>query len=106
MPTPQWLTRHDPPPQESGLMWARLSAGIVPGFFLAAALLGLLSWLLPGRWESTIMVGLLAFFPLWIGIVCAALRFSSGRRAWLCLGSAAVAGLGLLRLLQASGWVG
>jgi hypothetical protein len=52
------------------------------------------------------MVGLLAFFPLWIGIVCATLRFSSGRRAWLCLGIAAVAGLSLLRLLQASGWVG
>lgn len=86
-------------------MWARASAGIVPGFFLAAGLLGLISWLLPGPWESTIVVGLLAFFPLWIGIVCASLRFSSGRRAWLWLDALALSTLGLLYLLQLSGWV-
>lgn len=86
-------------------MWARASAGIVPGFFFAAGLLGLVSWLLPGPWESTIVVGLLAFFPLWIGIVCASLRFSSGRRAWLWLGALALSALGLLYLLQLSGWV-
>ncbi|MHB1056790.1 MAG: hypothetical protein ACYC0F_02770 [Rhodanobacter sp.] len=86
-------------------MWARASAGIVPGFLLAAALVGLVSWLLPGPWESTIVVGLLAFFPLWIGIVCTSLRFSSGRRAWLWLGGLALPALGLLYLLQMSGWV-
>ncbi|WP_426689453.1 hypothetical protein [Rhodanobacter ginsengiterrae] len=86
-------------------MWARLGAGIVPGFFLAAALLGLVSWLLPGAWQSTMMVGLLCFFPLWIGVLCTSLRFSSGKRAWLWLSGLALFGLGLLWLLQAAGWV-
>src|SRR3546814_6402406 len=37
------------------------------GFFLAAALVGLVGWALPGPWQSTIVPGLVAFFPLWIG---------------------------------------
>lgn len=86
-------------------MWAPASAGIVPGFFLAAALLGLVSWLLPGPWESTMVVGLLAFFPLWIGIVCASLRLPGGKHAWLWLSALALSALGLLYLLQSSGWV-
>jgi hypothetical protein len=86
-------------------MWARAGAGVLPGFFLAAALIGLLGWLLPGSWESTMVAGLAAFFPLWIGVICAAFRFSSGRRAWLWLGGLALLALGLLWLLQTSGWV-
>ncbi len=86
-------------------MWARASAGIVPGFFLAAALVGLVSWLLPGAWESTMVAGLLAFFPLWIGVFCVAFRFSSGARAWAGLSALALSALGLLWLLQRSGWV-
>ena len=86
-------------------MWARASAGVLPGFFLAAAVVGLVGWLLPGRWESTLVVGLLAFFPLWIGVICAAFRFTSGKRAWGWLSAPALLGLGLLWLLQASGWV-
>jgi len=87
------------------LMWTRASAGVVPGFFLAAAVLGLVTWLLPGAWESTMVPGLLAFFPLWIGVICTALRFSTGTRAWGWLGGLAVSGLGLLWWLQWSGWV-
>lgn len=86
-------------------MWARAGAGIMPGFFLAAALVGLLSWLWPGPWESTMVAGLVAFFPLWIGVICAAFRFSSGKRAWGWLSVLALSGLGLLWLLQTSGWV-
>jgi hypothetical protein len=86
-------------------MWARAGAGVLPGFFLAAALVGLVGWLLPGPWESTMVAGLAAFFPLWIGVICAAFRFSSGRRAWLWLGGLALFALGLLWLLQMSGWV-
>jgi hypothetical protein len=86
-------------------MWARAGAGVLPGFFLAAALVGLVGWLLPGLWESTMVAGLAAFFPLWIGVICAAFRFSSGRRAWLWLGGLALFALGLLWLLQMSGWV-
>ena len=87
------------------LIWARASAGVVPGFFFAAALVGLVCWLLPGPWESTIVTGLLVFFPLWIGVICAALRFSTGTRAWGWLSGLAVSGLALLWWLQWSGWV-
>ena len=86
-------------------MWARASAGVLPGFFLAAALVGLIGWLLPGPWESTMVAGLAAFFPLWIGVICAAFRFTSGARAWGWLSALALSGLGLLWLLQMSGWV-
>ena len=86
-------------------MWARASAGVLPGFLLAAALVGLGCWLLPGAWQSTIVAGLLAFFPVWIGVICAAFRFPSGARAWGWLSALALLGLGLLWLLQLSGWV-
>lgn len=86
-------------------MWARASAGVVPGFFLAAALVGLGCWVLPGPWQSTIVAGLVAFFPVWIGVICAAFRFSDGKQAWGWLGALALLGLGLLWLLQMSGWV-
>lgn len=86
-------------------MWARASAGVLPGFFLAAALVGLVCWLLPGPWEPTMVPGLLAFFPLWIGLICAACRFPNGKHAWGWLSALALLGLGLLWLLQASGWV-
>jgi hypothetical protein len=86
-------------------MWARASAGVLPGFFLAAALVGLGCWLLPGAWQSTIVAGLLAFFPVWVGVICAAFRFPSGARAWGWLSALALLGLGLLWLLQLSGWV-
>ncbi len=86
-------------------MWTRFSAGVLPGFFLAAALVGLVSWLLPGPWESTLVPGLVAFFPLWIGVICVACRFPSGKQAWVWLSALALLGMGLLWLLQTSGWV-
>lgn len=86
-------------------MWPRASAGVVAGFFLAAAVVGLISWSLPGAWESTIVPSLLAFFPLWIGLICAAMRCNTGRQAWAWFGALALSGLGLLWLLQASSWV-
>lgn len=86
-------------------MWTRASAGVVPGFFLAAGLLGLCCWLLPGAWQATLVPGLIAFFPLWIGLVCASLAFSGGARAWAWLTALAVLALGLLWWLQTSGAV-
>ena len=86
-------------------MWARASAGIVPGFFLSAALVGLASWMLPGPWQSTLVAGGLAFFPVWTGVFCLAFRFRSGARAWwayILLSAAGLGGLALLRHLQ---WV-
>lgn len=39
-------------------MWGRASAGALPGFILAAALVSLLGRLLPGPWQSTLVPGL------------------------------------------------
>ncbi|QEE24069.1 hypothetical protein CS053_05815 [Rhodanobacter glycinis] len=86
-------------------MWGRFAAGVVAGFFLSVALVGLVCWLLPGPWQSTLVPGLLAFIPVWIGVICASLKFASARRAWLWLGALAVAGLLLLRVLQTLEWV-
>ncbi|MDO1528073.1 hypothetical protein QMK61_04430 [Fulvimonas sp. R45] len=86
-------------------MWARVGAGVVAGFFLSAALVGLACWSLPGPWQGTLVPGVLAFVPVWVGVICASLQFASGRRAWLWLGASAVAGLGLLHALQTLGWV-
>lgn len=87
------------------MIWARASAGVVPGFFFTAAVVGLVCWLLPGAWESTIVAGLIAFFPAWIGVICAACRFPRGTQAWGWLSLLALLGLGSLWLLQLSGWV-
>ena len=86
-------------------MWARATAGIFPGFLLSAALVGLVSWLLPGSWESTIVLGLIAFFPVWIAVIAASFKFTSGKRAWTWL--TALAGITLAALwgLQSMAWV-
>lgn len=86
-------------------MWSRASAGVVAGFFLAAALLGLGSWCLPGPWQATIVPGLIAFVPLWLGLVGAAFAFRSGLRAWGWFAGLALAGFGALWTLRALGWV-
>lgn len=86
-------------------MWGRASAGVLPGFFVAAALLGLVCWTLPGSWEQTLVPGLIAFFPIWIGVICASFLFPSGKRAWGWLTALALLGLGLLWLLQMFGSV-
>ena len=86
-------------------MWPRISAGVVPGFFAAAGLLGLLCWAWPGPWQATIVPGLLAFFPLWIGVICGSVQFASGMRAWIWLTALAISALGALWLGQTSGWL-
>lgn len=86
-------------------MWGRASAGIVPGFFLSAALVGLASWLLPGPWQSTLVAGALAFFPVWVGVFCLGFLFRSGVRAWIAYGAFAAAGLLLLWALRQWQWV-
>jgi len=80
-------------------MWSRALAGSVAGFFLAAAMTGLICWLAPGSWQNAILPSLLAFFPLWCITATLAFSFSNARHAWLVLGSAALAGFILL------GWV-
>lgn len=86
-------------------MWARTSAGVLPGFFLTATLIGLVGQALPGAWEQTLVPGLIAFFPAWISVICTSVLFRSGKQAWGWLSGLAVAGLGLLWTLQMSGWI-
>src|SRR3546814_16439941 len=86
-------------------MCSRAGAGLVAGFFLAAALVGLVGWALPGPWQSTIVPGLVAFFPLWIGAAGMAFGLGSGRRAWAWLGGLALACFTLLWALRALDWV-
>lgn len=86
-------------------MLSRASAGVVAGFFLAAALLGLGSWCLPGPWQATIVPGLVAFVPLWLGLAGAAFAFRSGLRAWTWLGGLALACSCALWMLRALHWV-
>jgi hypothetical protein len=86
-------------------MWGRASAGLLPGFFLAAALVGLVCWGLPGPWESTLVAGVSAFFPVWTGVFCAGFQFRSGAQSWLWLSALAVAASGLLWWLRSLGWV-
>jgi hypothetical protein len=86
-------------------MWGRATAGILPGFLLSAGVVGLICWGLPGGWEETVVPGLIAFFPLWMGMIGASFMFASGKRAWLVLGALALLSLGALWALQALQWV-
>lgn len=86
-------------------MWSRASAGLLPGFLLAAAATGWIAWMLPGPWRHALIPATLAFIPLWTAAFCACFAFRSGRRAWLWMLPLAVVGLGLLRALQDTGWV-
>lgn len=85
-------------------MWARAFAGLVAGFFLAAAVTGLVTWLPPGPWQNALVPSLIAFVPLWMLAALWAFSFRSALRAWLVLAGSATAGfavLGLLRLADA-----
>lgn len=86
-------------------MWARASAGVMPGFFVAAALVGWVCWSLPGPWQRALVPGLVGFFPVWVGVICVSFRFTSGRAAWGWLGGLAMLGTGLLWLVQRSEWL-
>jgi hypothetical protein len=58
-------------------MWPRAFAGIVAGFFLAAAATGLLAWLPPGPWRRALVPTLIAFIPLWMLAALWAFSFRS-----------------------------
>lgn len=86
-------------------MWGRATAGLFPGFVLAAALTGLLGWMLPGPWQASLVPCLVMFFPLWTAIASASFLFVDGKRAWTWIGTAAVLTMSLLWLLQGMGWI-
>ena len=85
-------------------MWPRAFAGIVAGFFLAAAATGLLAWLPPGPWQRALVPSLIPFIPLGMLPALWGFSFRSRLGAWLVLGGSAAGGfavLGLLRLFGA-----
>lgn len=86
-------------------MWSRALAGIIAGFFLAAGIVGVISWSLPGPWGSTLVGGALAFFPLWMLAAAGSFLFANGVRAWCWLGGMAVLSFALLHGLRMFGWV-
>ncbi|WP_101925863.1 MULTISPECIES: hypothetical protein [Luteimonas] len=84
---------------------SRAAAALLAGFFLAAGLVGLVSWALPGPWQSTLVPGLVAFFPIWMGTAALAFAFEDAGRAWAWMGGLAALSLTALWLLQLSGLV-
>lgn len=86
-------------------MWARAAAGTLPGFFLAAALTGLICWLPPGPWQRMLVPGLLVFAPIWMATIALAFAFGTGKRAWAWLSVMALLGFCLLWALRGLGWV-
>lgn len=88
-----------------GGIWARALAGIIAGFFLAAGVVGVIAWCLPGPWQSTLVASALAFFPAWMLAATASFLFADGKRAWLWLSAAAAVAFGLLWLTQRLQWV-
>lgn len=86
-------------------MWARAWAGLLVGFFLAAAATGLATWLAPGPWTSALVPSLIAFIPAWMLAAVWAFSFRTAMRAWAVMGGSAAAGFLLLWGLRVSGAV-
>lgn len=86
-------------------MWSRALAGVLPGFFLAAALTGLVAWCAPGPWQSALVPSLIVFVPAWMLLLGGAFLFADGRRAWGWLSAAAALAFALLWALKTLDWV-
>jgi len=86
-------------------MWGRALAGALPGFFLAAALTGLLAWGAPGPWQDAVVPSLIFFVPTWMLILGGAFLFADARRAWGWLTAATALAFALLGVLKTLGWV-
>ncbi|SKB65455.1 hypothetical protein [Luteibacter sp. 22Crub2.1] len=66
-------------------MLAKTFAGILLGLPLTLALISVVIWIWPGSSEAVTLPVMMAFFPLWIGIMGATYMFRSGPRAWAWL---------------------
>lgn len=81
-------------------MLAKTFAGVLLGLPLSMALVATLIWVWPGGGEPVVIPLLVAFFPLWIGIMAAAFLFRSGARAWAWLAVANLAAFAALFLAR------
>lgn len=79
-------------------MLAKTFAGILLGLPLSMALVSVAIWIWPHSSESVVIPLMVAFFPLWIGIMAATFLFRSGARAWAWLALANLAAFGALFL--------
>ncbi|MET0506463.1 MAG: hypothetical protein ABWZ85_14170 [Luteibacter sp.] len=66
-------------------MLAKTFAGVLLGLPLALALISVTIWIWPGSSEAVTLPVMMAFFPLWIGIMGGTYMFRSGARAWIWL---------------------
>ena len=82
-------------------MWPRAFAGVVAGFFLAAAATGLLAWGPPGPWQRALVPTLIAFIPLWMLAALWAFSFRSALRAWVGILAPALLMAAIARLMGA-----
>ncbi|HVI57240.1 MAG TPA: hypothetical protein VM621_19525 [Luteibacter sp.] len=81
-------------------MLAKTFAGILLGLPLALALIAFVIWVWPGSSESVTLPLLVAFFPVWTGIMGATYLFRSGAHAWAWLVLANLVAFGALILAK------
>lgn len=86
-------------------MWPRWLALVLLGLPLMIGIVGVLALATPGPAAISALPWMLLVFPVWTGVMALPFVFSSGRRAWLWLGLATVASLGLLYGLKELGWL-
>ncbi|MDQ7995704.1 MAG: hypothetical protein AAGC76_07600 [Luteibacter sp.] len=66
-------------------MLAKTFAGILLGLPLTLALISVIIWIWPVSSEAVTLPVMMAFFPLWVGIMGATYMFRSGPHAWAWL---------------------
>lgn len=83
-------------------MLAKTFAGILLGLPLSIALIAVTIWAWPGSSEAVTLPVMMAFFPLWIGIMAGTYMFRSGVRAWAWLAVANLGAFGALWLAKST----
>jgi hypothetical protein len=81
-------------------MLARCLAGVLLGLPFSMALVGLVVWLWPGASQGVLIPALVAFFPVYTGVMVATYLFRSAMRAWSWLALANAAAFALLWIAQ------
>lgn len=86
-------------------MWGRLSAGVLAGFPLSAAMSGLLVALLPLSLEASAVLIIVLILPVWVGVISAAFMAPPGWRAWVWLLALNLCAFALLWATRMAGWL-
>lgn len=86
-------------------MWGRLSAGVLAGFPLSAALSGLLVAPLPLGLEASAILIIVLILPVWVAVISATFMAPPGWRAWAWLLALNAAAFLLLWAARLTGWL-